>query len=342
MKKDLDMTDFMAGMKKVANEDQAVNEIKMISVYDMMPNEKNHYSMNEKEIEKLAALIELQGGVKSALKLKPFENKYKIISGHRRQKAVIMLLAASSDIITEPEVPCYVDDYTEEEEILELIASNAQRKKTLEDEEAEIEMLEPVARKAYEAAKNAGEKGKFRKFFAENILGISESKLQRTQSLKKLDPEVRKKLDEGKISRNSAEKLTTLPPKKQKKVLSETEQKLDITAVTAKDIEVEKAKLQDSDKGVQIEHHKNKANVIENINEIPKNEMVNGDKSVQIDHLENKKKSDMLVKLIKDFKAQKFSAEENYKLSPSPEGKFLITYLDKLIKMVENDIKEGV
>lgn len=65
--------------------------MKQISYYDLVPSEDNFYSMQE--IEELKTAIELAGRVLDNLVVTPLEDgKYKILSGHRRHRAVGMLL----------------------------------------------------------------------------------------------------------------------------------------------------------------------------------------------------------------------------------------------------------
>ncbi|MBR5163367.1 MAG: hypothetical protein IKW79_05040, partial [Schwartzia sp.] len=70
----------------------------------------------------------------------------------------------------------------------------------------EIEELEPIAQKIFKADQI---QGTFRKFFAEQILSISQSKLQRLKSLAKLVDEARAALDIGMISESAAVELAS-------------------------------------------------------------------------------------------------------------------------------------
>lgn len=70
--------------------------IERISYSKLVPSEDNFYSMQE--IEELKTAIELAGRVLNNLVVTPLEDgKYKILSGHRRHRAVGMLLDEGQD-----------------------------------------------------------------------------------------------------------------------------------------------------------------------------------------------------------------------------------------------------
>ena len=124
---------------------QAIEPIK----YDnLVPSEDNFYSMQE--IEELKTAIELAGRVLNNLIVTPLEDgKYKILSGHRRHRAVGMLLAEGK---TEYEfLPCSVEQINEaEREVHEqvlLIAANSQREKTEWDKLEEVRHMRDLQRK---------------------------------------------------------------------------------------------------------------------------------------------------------------------------------------------------
>lgn len=210
--------------KRSQPDNQGVEKIVMVSVYDIDPHPQNKYSM--KDLETLAAQIEIQGRVTAPLILKKNEKgRYTIISGHRRRAATLMLLENKSEKITSPAVPSIIREYqNEEEEIFALAAANSQREKTLEDKENEIEMMFPLVKTKYEEAKASGERlGKFRRYFAEK-LGISSSDLQRIKSLKKLAPELREEINKGNLDITPASTLTNLSHDEQREIYHEAQE----------------------------------------------------------------------------------------------------------------------
>ena len=59
-------------------------EVVMLDVYDLVPSENNFYST--KDIEELALSIELLGGIRQNLEVKPpIHGKYEVTAGHRRK-----------------------------------------------------------------------------------------------------------------------------------------------------------------------------------------------------------------------------------------------------------------
>lgn len=117
------------------------DEIKRISVFDIVPSDDNFYSMND--IEELKGKIELAGKVLQNLVVVPLDGgKYKAISGHRRRLASIALVEEGK-----PQyefVPCVVEENEDDAEVqaireeIMLIAANSQREKTAWDKIEEV------------------------------------------------------------------------------------------------------------------------------------------------------------------------------------------------------------
>lgn len=182
-----------------------------IDARELVRNEKNFYGI--RDIEELAALIAASGTIEPLTVTPTEDGKYRIVAGERRTAAMILRLERG-DII-DPKVPCIVKTFTksgalspEDMEMLCLIASNRGQRQTRTPLEKlrEIEELEPIAQKIF---KDEHIQGTFRKFFAEQILSISQSKLQRLKSLAKLVDEARAALDIGMISESAAVELAS-------------------------------------------------------------------------------------------------------------------------------------
>ena len=106
--------------------------------------------------------------------------------------------------------------------MLSIIFANNYRQKTVSDQLSEMQQLEPIARVLYDEAKERGELTdangrtmKFRTFFAEHVLAISESTLQRLQSLSQLTDAAREAFEEGRISKSVAAELASLEEEQQ-------------------------------------------------------------------------------------------------------------------------------
>jgi len=196
--------------------------VKWISVYDLVPNPQNFYELND--IEGLETAIELQGGITTSLEVKVIDNnKYMIIAGHRRRQAVVNLLANKSDKLKSDKVPCIVQEYTPEQEVIALVFSNRyQRVRSKEEESKEFQLLKPILKNLYEEAKRQGTvNGRFRKFCAD-FFDVSESTIHRMESMEKLAPEIKEELQQGKITPTAAMELTALSAAEQKAVYEDT------------------------------------------------------------------------------------------------------------------------
>ena len=192
-------------------------------------NPKNFYGL--RDIDGLAGLIAVSHFVEPLTVFQKTDGKYRIISGHRRRAAVQKLL--EDGVYTERKLPCIVkapekicieQDNGETVEfdedavnMLHLIASNRgqREERTVEEKLQEIKFLEKFAKAIYHQ-KDRGTRGRFRTFFAEEILNISKSQLQRLNSMEKLTDEVKQAVDDKKISETAATELATMTPEEQK------------------------------------------------------------------------------------------------------------------------------
>lgn len=154
--------------------------VERISYSKLVPSEDNFYSMQE--IEELKTAIELAGRVLNNLVVTPLEDgKYKILSGHRRHRAVGMLLDEGK---TEYEfLPCSVEqiddtDRAVREQVL-LIAANSQREKTAWDKLEEVRRMRDLQR---QAKAERGLNGRVRDLVARS-LNISSSRVAKYDSI---------------------------------------------------------------------------------------------------------------------------------------------------------------
>lgn len=154
--------------------------IEPIKYDNLVPSEDNFYSMQE--IEELKTAIELAGRVLNNLIVTPLgDGKYKILSGHRRHRAVGMLLDEGK---TEYEfLPCSVEQINAtEREVRErvlLIAANSQREKTAWDKLEEVRRMRDLQR---QAKAERGLNGRVRDLVARS-LNISSSRVAKYDSI---------------------------------------------------------------------------------------------------------------------------------------------------------------
>ncbi|MBR0287654.1 MAG: ParB N-terminal domain-containing protein [Selenomonadaceae bacterium] len=214
--------------------EQAQSEqIVYINIDELEVNPKNFYGM--RDIDALAGLIAVSHLIEPLTVIKNSENgKYRIISGHRRYAAVQKLLDEGD--YTERKLPCIVKacgkikieqkngeiiEFDEDAvEMLTLIASNRgqREERTVDEKLQEMKYLEGFARAIYNQ-KCRGIRGRFRDFFAEEILNISKSQLQRINSLEKLTESVKTAVSEKKLSETAAMEMASMTAEEQEACL---------------------------------------------------------------------------------------------------------------------------
>ena len=187
-------------------------EVTMIDAHKIYVNEKNIYGI--RGIEEMANSMAISDSI-PPLVVTPIENgRYKLISGERRLSAV--LLREERGEIENPKVPCFVREIEaigplskDQSELFLLITENAHRDKTPLEKLNEVKAMEPIARTIYDNEHAKGNvKGKFRTFFAENILNMTESALTRLKALENLIPVAKDALEDGRISQSLAVELS--------------------------------------------------------------------------------------------------------------------------------------
>ena len=197
-----------------------VEEIILRDVHDLVPNPKNAFYSTD-NIEELAAMIDLTQRIEPLI-VKPLpeeEGKYMILSGHRRRLAQMYRL--EHGMTDDPRVPTItreivnpleeiIDD--DEMETLNIVFPNKGSRRNLSpvEEAAEIALVKPIIRKIYDQQKASGEvTGKFRTFFA-SVLGISETTLQRKESIGKLSDAAKEAVEDGRMTATAAAELSSL------------------------------------------------------------------------------------------------------------------------------------
>ena len=196
-----------------ADEGRAV--LKYIDVEDLVPSEDNFYSMSN--IEELAGLIELSGGVKQPGLVVPLGGgKYKLLSGHRRRLASLQLVKQGKEAYRK--MPCMVEDAGREQgpeadelraidEAILLITTNGQREKTGKDKVVEDVKSRATRTKEYIM--------KARKIIAE-WMGTTPAQVGRYDSIAKhLIPAFKTWLEEEKINISVAYELSTMSEREQ-------------------------------------------------------------------------------------------------------------------------------
>jgi len=211
------------------------NRIVYIDIDDIVSNPRNFYGL--RDIDSLAGLISVSHMVEPLIVCPEEDGKYMLLSGHRRRAAVQKLLEDGD--YEERKLPCIIHErrkitipqengeeivFDESDvDLLHLIASNrGQRKeRTMDERLSEVKYLEPFARAVFAQKRKEHGKGMvFRKFFAEEILDISSSKLQRLESIKKMSEKVKTAVESGYLRESSAVRLSGMSLDKQDEVMA--------------------------------------------------------------------------------------------------------------------------
>lgn len=200
---------------KSALTDGLGTKVENIDFEKLIPHADNFYGM--RDIPALARDMSISNWIEPLRVQKSTDNsnKYVIISGERRYRAV--KYRYENKEISSRDIPCIVTDAPKDDDILSaemktniaIIVANSHREKSVTEKLQELDLLEPVARAYYNHDVAQGNyKGNFRQYFAEVFFKTSSTSLQRLQSLKKLIPEFLTTLDndEG-ISKSAAEEL---------------------------------------------------------------------------------------------------------------------------------------
>ena len=221
----------------------SVYHVEHIDATKIVPNEKNFYSIEG--IEEMANSLAVSDHMAPLEVIANGDGTYRLISGERRLSATLFRMRRGE--IDKAELPCHVLPAfeakgalsAEQVEMLSIIFANNYRQKTVLDQLNEVKQLEPIARAIYQEAKEKGELTdetganiRFRTFFAEHILSISKSALQRLQALERLTDAAKKAFSDGLIGKSVATELAALPEDDQR-VFVEGVQKGDFAGTIA-------------------------------------------------------------------------------------------------------------
>ena len=232
-----------------SNELKPTEEIIMRDVHELVPNPKNEtYSLDN--IEELAMMIQLTHNIEPIMLKAMEDGRLMITSGHRRRLAQLYRL--EQGMTDNPMVPTitreiindFEDAITDDEmETLNIVFPNkGQRRNLTPSQEAdEIALIKPIIKKLYDYQKAAGNiDGKFRPYFA-NILGISETSLQRKEAIRKVSDEVKVEIDAGNITATAAAELATMDTEEQNSVVEAIKDRGE--EVTVQAVKTEKKKV---------------------------------------------------------------------------------------------------
>lgn len=145
----------------LSNESRAmIKQNKFINVYykELIDNSYNSVFPQE-QIDELALNIQGNGLLNPIIVIKQNDGKYRIISGHRRVAAIKHLVEVEKLEQYEDVLSRVLEFETKEDEVVALIASNAQRELSVDDKIAIVKLAEEL----YENLVNEGRTPKGRK-----------------------------------------------------------------------------------------------------------------------------------------------------------------------------------
>lgn len=203
-----------------AGQAERVN-LQYISARDLVPSKDNFYSLEQ--IEELAMMIELAGKVMQNLTVVPLDGgKYKVIAGHRRRLAVLLLMERGKAQFEF--MPCDVEATEADAEMqeirdgIQLIVANSQRVKTDWDKVEEARRMRSLLERLNDKERVPGDK---RKIIAQ-ALRTTPAQIGRYDAIaKNLVPEFQEEMQAGKLGISAAYEISGFPEDEQRRIFAE-------------------------------------------------------------------------------------------------------------------------
>lgn len=195
-----------------------ISTLKKIKNIDIIPSDKNPYFIkNDDEMQELAESIR-ENGILTPLLVRPKEDgKYEIISGHRR-------FYVATEILGLALIPCEIIDVSDEDAYSIMVDCNKYRENILPSEHARAYRLKYDSLKkksgertdltCSETQNRSSKKQKTLEIIADNSL-FGKDKIARYIKISYLIPQLLDKLDEKKITMETAYNLAFLDNERQ-------------------------------------------------------------------------------------------------------------------------------
>lgn len=213
-------------------------EIEMLSVHKLVPasDNKNFYHADEDEVIQIARSIEITGGIKQNLVVKPIPgtDTYEVIAGHKRRLAVLLLLQEGKEEYEY--VPCMIEREESDKDAvlneLSLIFTNSTQRDETDAETMHAAIRAKELLEEYD--KTYGLSGDKDKIVAE-LLGTSRSKVGRLKTIyNNLIPEFMKEFEYGSINVSVANEIAGIKDKEEQ--LSLYKRYMDNGQITIQDV----------------------------------------------------------------------------------------------------------
>ena len=201
-------------------QDQPDEQIVRIPLTELHSFPDHPYGIREDQaMQDIVDSVKVNGVVVPAIVRPRPEGGYEIVAGHRRKLA--------SEQAGFPDMPCIIRDLTDDEAIIQLVDSNAQREDVLPSERAKAYKmrLEAIKRRAGRPRKELSENApnvsaNFRSDDeVGNVDGVSGDTVRNMISLNNLVPELMQMVDDRKISLTPAYQIAALTEPEQRLLL---------------------------------------------------------------------------------------------------------------------------
>ena len=220
------------GLNDIENENN--QNIKIIDMKQIVPNENNFYEISE--LEGLVESIKNYGFIGAITVKKVGNHKYKIVSGERRFRACKM---AGFD-----EIPAIVYDFLNDDEEEDMLIDMNKTQRERSDKEKRIEILQAKARIERKKMKGEYLPGKLKELIADET-GNSPRTVQRVMTIhNKLIPELKTMLEDERFGTMSALEFAKLDSNSQKMVHEELRSIVDKSSTNPSPEEIKLVLLQ--------------------------------------------------------------------------------------------------
>ena len=196
----------LAAVLRVSDSD--IEQIVRLPIDDLIPDPENFYSLDG--LNELAGNIELLG-LLDPIRVRPYEGKFMIVSGHRRWSAILLIRDGGSDQFAAG-VPCIVE-YGEASEAMRKLRLIYANSSTRQLSSAELSrQAEEVTRLLYELQAQGVEfPGRMRDHVAQ-ACGVAKSKIARLHAIREnLHPALLPYYDDGEMVEDVAYQLSRFP-----------------------------------------------------------------------------------------------------------------------------------
>lgn len=312
---------------------QSGNNLKTVSLSEIVKNEKNvlFRELTEKEMEELKSSIREVGLLEPLVVVQEGE-KYKLISGHQRKKAL--------EELGIEKVAVNIVNLQDEDEELALIHANIKQRKLNDMElarviKAEKEIIQQKIKKG--TLKNQGRAIEQ----VANNLEISKDKAKRLDRLNLLIPELQLLVEQGRITTGKAQEIGLLDVETQKILYSSLKENIEEFSLE----EIKKIKQQDETQRLELLQKLDEARSERDkqMNNFRLQENENKILQHKLKELEKKKTSPANEEEIKKLKTElkeKEREEKEQRILQEEKERMLLQQIEKLRNDLTNTTKE--